>query len=183
RQADVVHARGGRRWLAGTERQEVDQVAAAAEVDQVDGLVDVVHREAQHLRVEALGHRLIPHPEHDVVQLEALQTSHQRFPRGWAEGWRRSASRPTANRAMLTATARRCSRLNSSGARSPAGADWARSRAAWASGSSTWPAYRVPARTTVTRASAPHRSGARGAARASQRISPRATVVVMTPKR
>ncbi len=81
---------------------------------------------------------------------------------------------------MLTATARRCRRENSSGARSPARAAWARSRAAWASGRSTCPAYTVPRSVTASTATTPHRSAVRSRA-ASGTAHPSASTVATSP--
>ena len=69
----MIHPGGGRGGLSGSERQEVDQVPAGAELDQLGLLVHVVEAHPEDGRVEALGGRLVADPQNDVVQLQHLE--------------------------------------------------------------------------------------------------------------
>src|SRR5262249_22794670 len=129
------------------QRQQIHEVPPGPQLDQSDPLVDVIEGQPEDLGIEALGRGLVANPQDHVVQLDALEPRpgrhpdarvlHHSFP---AAAWSPRATKPTAKSAMLTVTARRWRRENSSGARSPAGACWARIRAAYACGRRMWPA-------------------------------------------
>lgn len=127
----MIHPAPVRPPVAG---QEIDELIPEAKLNERGPLVDVVHRAAQRLGVEATRGLLVLHAQHHMVQPQRLEESH---------GRRITSARRSATPAVITMPFRtpesRCRRANlsvSAGV-APAPACHIASRAAWAAGSTT----------------------------------------------